>query len=251
MIHPDIQAVLDGTSDGCIVAGDCLPLLKEMPEKCVDLVLTDPPWGASTSCNAQRFTRAKSPWWDNVDTSKIVAHKDIEGDDKPFDPHPFIKGPAILWGANWFADKLPVSGGWLVWDKRIGVEDMAEKGWPLGEAELAWTNIRGSVRVFRNLWSGLLRSEEKGQFYHPTQKPIALMLWCLALVPNATIILDPFCGSGTTCVAAKMLGRRYIGIDISEEYCNIARERLRAVDTGVPVKEERMGQLALFGGNDA
>ena len=61
------------------------------------------------------------------------------------------------------------------------------------------------------------------------------------------IILDPFCGSGTTCVAAKILGRKYIGIDISEEYCQIARERLRAVDTGVPVKEARAGQIGLFG----
>ena len=55
-------------------------------------------------------------------------------------------------------------------------------------------------------------------------------------------------GSGTTCVAAKMLSRRYIGIDISEEYCQIARQRLEAVDTGVPVKEQRQGQMPLFEG---
>jgi len=65
-------------------------------------------------------------------------------------------------------------------------------------------------------------------------------------MPTANIILDPFCGSGTTCVAAKKLGRRYIGIDISPEYCEIARSRLEAVDTGVPAKEARKGQGALF-----
>jgi len=60
------------------------------------------------------------------------------------------------------------------------------------------------------------------------------------------IVLDCFNGIGTTCVAAKMLGRRYIGIDISEKYCQIARQRLEAVDTGVSVKEQQRGQLALF-----
>jgi len=61
------------------------------------------------------------------------------------------------------------------------------------------------------------------------------------------LVLDPFCGSGTTCVAAKKLGRRYLGIDISEEYCQVARDRLEAVDTGVPVKEKKNGQIPLFG----
>jgi site-specific DNA-methyltransferase (adenine-specific) len=66
-----------------------------------------------------------------------------------------------------------------------------------------------------------------------------------ACPPNG-IILDPFCGSGTTCVAAKMLGRKYIGIEINAEYCEIARERLRAFETGVPVAEARAGQGGLF-----
>jgi len=69
----------------------------------------------------------------------------------------------------------------------------------------------------------------------------------LLLRIDAKIILDPFCGSGTTCVAAKMLGRRYIGIDISPEYCEIARKRLESVNTGVPVRERDNGQLPLFG----
>ena len=190
-----------------------------------DALLSDPPYGINYNGDSSRFTRRASPWWDNVDNSKVRNGGRVHGDAKPFDPSGWIVGPAILFGANHYADKLPPSGGWLVWDKRLGVEDMADKGWPMSEAELAWTNVRGSVRVFRNLWSGLLRDSEKGEHYHPTQKPVRLMEWCLQFLPNG-VVLDPFMGSGTTLVAAKNLGRKAIGIEIEERYCEIAAKRL-------------------------
>ncbi len=207
-----------------IFHGDCREILPHLPK--VDLVLTDPPWGTKTATNARRFTRPSSPWWNNIDTSKIRAHESITGDEDEFDPRPFVLQKAILWGANNYTRHLVHSGGWLVWDKRLGAEDMAQKGWPLSEAELAWTNIRGSIRVFRNLWSGLLRTEERGEFYHPTQKPLRLMKWCLELAPDAHTIADPFMGSGTTLRAAKDLGRKAIGIEIEEKYCEIAAKRM-------------------------
>ncbi len=207
-----------------IYHGDCRDILPSLEP--VDLVLTDPPWGTSTACNSQRFSRKSSPWWTEVDNTKVRAHGDIKGDTEEFDPAPFIGQPAILWGANNFARNLPHSNGWLVWDKRKNAETMAEKGWPLGEAELAWTNIIGATRVFRCLWSGLLRDRERGEFYHPTQKPISLMIWCLKFTTAANTILDPFMGSGTTLRAAKDLGRKAIGIEIEEKYCEIAAKRL-------------------------
>ena len=191
----------------------------------IEAVVSDPPWGSNTRCNSQRFTRPASPFWTDVDRSKVRSHAAIKGDDQQFDPRGWIKRETILWGANWFADLLKPSGGWLVWDKRRGAEDMAEKGWPLGEAELAWTNILGAPRVFRNLWSGLLRSSEKGEFYHPTQKPVALMEWCLQFV-KADIILDPFMGSGSTGVACARMGRTFVGMEIHEPYFDIACRRI-------------------------
>jgi DNA modification methylase len=190
-----------------------------------DALIADPPYGIDYDGNSRRFTRNASSWWDNADNSKVRNGGRVRGDTKPFDPLPWLDGPAILWGANHYADKLPTSGGWLVWDKRLGAEDMAEKGWPLSEAELAWSNVRGSVRVFRNLWSGLLRDSEKGEHYHPTQKPVRLMTWCMGFLPEG-LVLDPFMGSGTTLVAAKNLGRKAIGIEIEERYCEIAAKRL-------------------------
>ncbi len=207
-----------------IYHADCRDILPKIAK--VDLVLTDPPWGNKTATNAQRFTRAASSWWANENTDKIQAHDVVAGDNEEFDPRPWIQQPAILWGANHYTRHLPHSGGWFIWDKRKGAEQLAERGWPLGEAELAWTNIMGATRVFRNLWSGLLRTEERGEFYHPTQKPIALMQWCMEFQPAAQTILDPFMGSGTTLRAAKNLGRYAIGIETEEKHCEIAAKRM-------------------------
>ncbi len=207
-----------------IYHGDCRDVLPTLPK--VDLILTDPPYGIQYNTDSSRFVRKPSAWWGETSTKHSNNSPRVNGDDKPFDPSPFINQRSILWGANHYADKIPPSGGWLVWDKRLGVEQVAEKGWPLSEAELAWTNIRGSVRVFRNRWMGLLRSEEQGEYYHPTQKPVALMRWCLLLAKDKSV-LDPFMGSGTTLVAAKDLGIQAIGIELEERYCEVAANRLR------------------------
>lgn len=211
-----------------IYHGDARELLLLMPK--VDLVLTDPPYGIDVATNAQRFTRKSSPWWANVDNSKVVAHAKVTGDTEPFDPRPWLEigTQHIFWGANNYAERLPASNGWLVWDKRKGIEQMAEKGWPLGEGELAWTDVTGGVRFHRELWSGLLRSNEKGEHYHPTQKSLSLMKWCIEMskVPAGATVLDPFMGSGTTLRAAKDLGRKAIGIEIEEKYCEIAAKRM-------------------------
>lgn len=206
-----------------IYHGDCRGVA---PELSWGSVVSDPPWGTNTACDSRRFSRAASPWWREVDTKKIRPHTQIKGDRTEFDPRAWIGTPAILWGANNFTRHLPHSNGWLIWDKRLGAEDLAEKGWPLGEAELAWTNVIGATRVFRKLWSGLLRTTERGEFYHPTQKPIALMEWSLGFVKADGPVLDPYMGSGSTLRAAKNLGRPAIGIEIEEKYCEIAARRL-------------------------
>lgn len=209
-----------------IYHADCRDVLPTLGK--VDLVLTDPPWGTNTATNAQRFTKKTSPWWRNVDNSKVIAHDPIVGDKEEFDPAPILalETQTILWGANNFAHRLPPSNGWLIWDKRKGAEDIAEKGWPLGEAELAWTNVIGATRVYRNLWVGLLRTEQRGDFPHPTMKPTSLMRWCIGFTKDVETILDPYMGSGATLRAAKDMSRKAIGIEIKEKYCEIAAKRM-------------------------
>lgn len=207
-----------------IYHGDCREIVSSLK---FGAVVSDPPWGTDTACDSRRFTSKPSAWWSDGKRAAVKSHKQIAGDKVEFDPRPFLTKQTILWGANNFTRNLGHSNGWLIWDKRLGVEQIAEKGWPLGEAELAWTNVLGSTRVFRNRWVGLIRSTEQGEFYHPTQKPVELMEWCLRFVKDKSLlILDPFMGSGTTLVAAKNLGRKAVGIELEERYCEIAAKRL-------------------------
>jgi DNA modification methylase len=122
----------------------------------------------------------------------------------------------IWWGGNYYP--MPASSCWLVWDK-LNTGNFAD-------CELAWTNLTGAVRIKRHLWNGMIRKQNEAR-WHPTTKPRELMEWCIEKVDPADTILDPFMGSGTTLVAAKQLGRKAIGIEIEEKYCEIAVDRLR------------------------
>jgi site-specific DNA-methyltransferase (adenine-specific) len=200
-----------------IYHGDCREILPLLELGSIDLVLTDPPYGVGLNTGYAKASRGN-----------LTAAHDyplVFGDDKPFDPVPWLQWEnVVLWGANYYSDKLPQSNVWLIWDKRDGIamNDQAD-------CELAWTRgTKGTVpRTYHHLWNGMLKDSERDQRrVHPTQKPVALMAWCLNFYPNAVTILDPFMGSGTTLRAAKDLGRKAIGIEIEERYCEIAAKRM-------------------------
>ena len=129
----------------------------------------------------------------------------------------------IIFGGNFFTDKLPVNGHWLVWDKVGGIDFKS----PFSDCELAWTNLpRTSVMKYVVIQQGFL-AEEKQRF-HPTQKPVNLMESILSDYSNENeLVLDCFSGAGATLIACQRIKRNFIGIDISEKYCKIARERLK------------------------
>ena len=214
--------------DATLYLGDCLEILPTLPK--VDAVVTDPPYGSGLSMDfKKRFKTKAGAWWNNQDRSTQQRHDDIVGDDAPFDPAPILAlgVPTTMFGANWYASRLPDSGGWVVWDKRGGQRDVSGASWPMSEAELAWTNVGKGTRVVRHTWFGLIRDSERGEHYHPTQKPVAVMEFCLQRMPEG-LTLDPFMGSGTTGVACANLGRKFIGIEIEERYFQIACERIEA-----------------------
>jgi DNA modification methylase len=219
------------TEFGKLYHGDCREILPQLIEE-VDLVLSDPPYGGNLSVDfADRFGRKPDGFWKNTDRSSQARHVPIVGDDKPFDPEVLLNITSrakVLWGANWYASKLPDRGGWWIWDKRNGKRDVSGAEWPMSEAELAWTTIGKGVRIYRHTWFGLIRDSERGEYYHPTQKPISLMCWCIEKAKSIEgLILDPFLGSGTTAVACERLGRKWIGVEISKEYCDIAVKRIK------------------------
>lgn len=129
----------------------------------------------------------------------------------------------IIFGGNYFTEHLAPSSCWLVWDK-----DNAESFF--ADCELAWTSFPLAVRKFKWRWFGMLQEQmgaNKEERHHPTQKPIELFKWILSnYAKEGQKILDPFLGSGTTLIAAKQLNLTATGIEISPEYCEIARKRI-------------------------
>lgn len=198
--------------------GDCLDILPSLHN--IDAILTDPPYGMGLG------KRSGGPRANHPEIRKAQDNYHITGDDEPFDPSPFLGFPKIvMWGGNHYASRLPDARKWLVWDKRDGLTSNDQ-----ADCELAWTNLRGPERMHRQKWMGMVRSgvENPGiyQLEHPTQKPLALMEWCISHIGAASVIADPFMGSGTTGVAAVNLGRQFIGIEIERKFFDIACRRI-------------------------
>jgi DNA modification methylase len=187
-----------------IYCGDCREI---MPALAFDAIVADPPYGMDYK--PLRGSDGSKRWTGGV-----------AGDDVEFDPSPLLAYPCVLWGANWYANKLRGHGGWLVWNKTC---DHRKDGFISSDCELAFASGVTRVHRFDLQWGGEARNGEP--FYHKTQKPVALMSWCLRFVPLDAVICDPYCGAGPTLVAAKMNGRRAIGIELEERNCEIAAAR--------------------------
>ena len=202
-----------------LILGDCLQVMPLLGR--VDACVTDPPYGIGLdkgfgsggfgfggrrdANGARKYAGA----WDksrptNEAFKAILASSDLH----------------VIWGGQFFADLLPPQGKWLFWDKCQTMPSF-------GDGELAWTTLAGdAVKQFTYNGSGL-HAKEKDRV-HPTQKPVALMEWCLGFMPNAKTILDPFMGSGTTLVACAKTGRAGVGIELDPDYFDIACRRVEA-----------------------
>lgn len=187
-----------------IYNADCRQVLPFLDR--FDLLLTDPPYGIGADKTNAHSSIRDNPDWSHEEWDRIVPQYTIHGLLDAAESQ-------MIWGGNYY--QLPPAQCWLIWEK-----PEAGTGFSMADAELAWTNLKQSVRVKRC-------NRNDGGRVHPTQKPLSLMKWCCSLLPDANSVLDPFMGSGTTLVAAKLLGLRAVGIEINREYCEAAVERLR------------------------
>ncbi len=217
--------------DATLYLGDCFEILPWVQRH--DALVTDPPYGQAYKVNTfyAGGSRETAVIQRNGKYLKVLPNlwESVAGDELPFDPVPFLEVAAetILWGAHKFADRLP-AGQWLIWDK-VPTGKVRDQG----DGEAAWRNCPGGpMRIFRLLWDGLCvgtgaRHEvTAGQKrIHPTQKPEALMAWCLQFVRGESV-LDPFMGCGPIGVEAVRANKRYTGIEIHEPYFNIACRRI-------------------------
>lgn len=180
-----------------LILGDCREVLQTLGR--VDAVVTDPPYGIGIAANPVRQKHAKSDWDDAPAARDLIEAILSIGDDH------------IIWGGNYFW--LPPGQRFLIWDKKQP-EDFS-----LAMCEMAWCSSKGTAKIWR-------QSVTSYQKEHPTQKPEALMEWCVGFTRG--LVLDPFLGSGTTGVACARLGRSFIGIEIHEPYFDIACRRIEA-----------------------
>lgn len=217
---------------------DCLPFLRSLADKSVDAVIADPPYGIKADEAASK-NNGKWGWkyygetaWDKERPQQEVFSEILR-----------VSKYQIIWGGNYFADLLPPSMGWLAWDK-------GQRNFSLADFELAWTSIQSAARFVS--YSRGRANQEKRE--HPTQKPLQVMLWCLAWLDkygkNINTVLDPFMGSGSTGVACMQYGKEFTGIEIDKKYYAIAERRIsEAASQGILFAKSALTQRGADSGD--
>jgi len=208
-----------------IICGDNLDVMAGMPDECVDLVLTDPPYGKKADKGTNGFGNASNnnyiDDWDNQRVSEESFRELFR-----------ISKNQIIFGANYYFDYLPPTNCFIVWDK-IGGYSFSN---PFADVELLWTSFSSVAKKYEYVQQGFVR-KSKDVIVHPTQKPVGLVELILRdfSCPGSTVC-DPFMGSGSTAIACIRTKCHYIGIELEQKYVDIARERIR----------QEQAQLKLF-----
>jgi DNA modification methylase len=235
-----------------VLCGDCTKaedVGRVMQGKKADCVLTDPPYGINVIGGSKSFgsiggsksfgSIGGSKSFGSIGGSKIVKvnkYAPIQGDNKAFDPTFLLSlsENILIFGGNYFANKLPNSRCWLVWDKK-------GKEWDddFSDCELIWTTFDKPAKIYRHTWMGMVQEGKREERVHPTQKPVGLYADILKdFGKENDIIADFFLGSGTTLIAAEVLNRICYGIEIEPRYVDVILERYYKLTGNDPVRQD-------------
>lgn len=203
---------------------DCLVGLKALPDKSIDLILTDPPYGKKADKGTNGFGAAKNRryvgGWDGMIPPPELFNEMFR-----------VAKNLIIFGGNYFGHLLPPSNCWIFWDKK---GDVAFQN-PFADGELIYTTFKKPVKRIVFKQQGFI-TDSKDKRYHPTQKPTELVQQLIEMFSEpGQLICDPFLGSGTTAVAAVKSGRHYIGYEIDPGYFQICCDRLDEAEDALPV----------------
>jgi hypothetical protein len=193
-----------------------------------DMVNTDPPYGIRATHGDGKVGHGgygpgatKGKFYDTPTYAPIIGDESTDTAVAAYNICAAMQIPVqIWWGGNYYADRLPPSSCWIVWDKDNYGNDFAD-------AELAWVNSKTAVRIFKHMWNGMLKASERGERRcHPTQKPVALAEWCFERYgKDAKTVLDLFGGSGSTLIACEKTDRTCYMMEMSPEYCDVIAKR--------------------------
>ncbi len=192
-----------------VIQGDCLDVMKGIPDKSIDLVITDPPYGVNLSYDI--YDDTERAWFDLMDKFIPEARRVAKM---------VIMPSCQINRLGWIYENHKPD--WLICWYKGSVGSAGYVGFNDWEPHLVYGKIHTRMHDY---FRATPEPQDNG---HPCQKPLAWADWLISRASeDGQIVLDPFIGSGTTAVAAKQLGREYIGIELSEKYCKIAEERLR------------------------
>jgi DNA modification methylase len=160
--------------------------------------------------------------------AKATKYKEVIGDNNTETAKKFYQvclsigvKEFILWGGNYFVEFLPFSPSWIIWDKR---GDMASNNF--ADAEMAWTNIKTPVRIYKHIWAGMIQEGEREKRVHPNQKPVEMLKKIIGdFIATEYVVYDGFLGSGASVLACEQLGRICYGMEISEAYMDVCCRR--------------------------
>jgi|694.fasta_scaffold82010_2 DNA modification methylase len=215
----------------CGDSTDSDQVAKLMNGEKADMVFTDPPYGIDIVGNNGKVggdNKAKNGVYskviadDTTDTAKEFYQTCISLGFENF----------IIWGGNYFTDFLPFSSSWIIWDKR---GDMNSNNF--ADGEMAWCSFETRVRIYKQIWNGMIREGEKDKRVHPTQKPIKVLSDIINDQIKGNFLFDGFLGSGSTMVAAHQLKRKCYGMELDPKYCQVIIDRMRKLDPSLIIKK--------------